>query len=50
MHARLVARFRLVALVVLEVAAIPLLGGSGAGTPAAIDWARLGHWLATNPP
>ena len=50
MHGRLVARFRLVALVILEVAAIPLLGGSGAGTPADIDWARLGHWLATTPP
>lgn len=47
MHS-LIARARLLALVALEAAAIPLLQDRG-GT-AAVDWAHLGDWLAATAP
>ena len=46
---RLTDTARLVALVVLEAAAIPLLRQSGEGAPA-IDWGHLGRWLSTTAP
>ena len=50
MRARAIAGARLVGLVALEVAAIPLLRGSGAGAPAGIDWRHLGRWATDTAP
>jgi nucleoid-associated protein YgaU len=50
MRARVIAGARLVGLVALEVAAIPLLRGSGDGAPAGIDWRHLGRWATDTAP
>jgi hypothetical protein len=50
MQRRVVARARLIGLVALEVAAVPLLAGSGDGAPAGIDWQHLGRWATDTAP
>ena len=47
--ARLTASARLLVLVVLEAAAIPLLRSTADGVPA-VDWSHLGRWLSTTAP
>ena len=48
-RARLTASARLLVLVVLEAAAIPLLRSTGDGVPA-VEWSHLGRWLSTTAP
>jgi nucleoid-associated protein YgaU len=50
MRPRLAAAARLVAVIALEVAAIPLLRGRGQAAPAGIDWSHVGRWLGNAPP
>jgi hypothetical protein len=50
MRSRLAAAARLIALITLEAAAIPLLRGRGPAAPAGIDWSHLGRWLGDAPP
>lgn len=50
MRARIIAGARLVGLVALEVAAIPLLLGRVDGAPAGVDWAHLGRWATDTAP
>ena len=50
MRTRVIAGARLVGLVAMEVAAIPLLRGSGDGAPAGIDWSHLGRWATDTAP
>jgi hypothetical protein len=50
MPARAVAGARLVGLVALEIAAVPLLLGSGDGAPAGIDWRHIGGWATNTAP
>jgi cytoskeletal protein RodZ len=50
MQRRVVARARLIGLLALEAAALPLLAGGGDGAPAAIDWAHLARWASDTAP
>jgi hypothetical protein len=50
MRARIIAGARLVGLIAMEVAAVPLLRGSGDNTSAGIDWRHLGHWATDTAP
>ena len=50
MQARVIAGARLVGLVALEIAALPLLAGSGDAAPAGIDWRHLGRWATDTAP
>ncbi len=50
MRTRVIAGARLVGLVAMEVAAIPLLRGRGDGASAGIDWSHLGRWAADTAP
>lgn len=50
MRARIIAGGRLVGLIALEVAAVPLLRGSGDSTSAGIEWRHLGRWATDTAP